>query len=185
MRALCISLVMAFALSGAATAQTAPNAGSSAQSPEALAKVYACAAVVDSTKRLECFDAAVASLRTAETTGEFAAVDASRVRQMERESFGFSLPSLPRLGLPGTRRADGTEVAEAPSSQAMKIVRTGRMDGNPTFIMDNGQVWAVIVTQANRLARPGAAVTVRKASLGSFMLSVDAGGPALRVRRVE
>ncbi len=181
MRALCISLVMVLTLAGPAAAQSAAPP----QSPEALAKVYACAAITEADKRLECFDAAVSGLRTAENTGEFAAVDANRVREIERESFGFSLPSLPRLGLPGTRRPDGTEVAGAPSSQAMKIVRTGRMDGNPTFIMDNGQVWAVIVTQENRLARPGATVTVRKASLGSFLLSVEGGGPALRVRRVQ
>jgi len=181
MRAVCIWLVMAVTISGAASAQTA----SGDQSPEALAKVYACATIGEAQARLACFDAAVAGLRTAETTGEFAAVDAARVREIERESFGFSLPSLPRLGLPGARRADGTVVAEQPSAQTMKIERTGRIDGNPTFIMDNGQVWSVIVTQQNRNARPGATVTVRKASLGSFLLSAEGGGPALRVRRVQ
>jgi len=183
MRAVCISLFVAFSFAGTAMAQPAPAQG--AQSPEALAKVYACATLTEPDKRLACFDAAVAGLRTAENTGEFAAVDANRVREIERESFGFSLPSLPRLGLPGTRRADGTVVTEAPSVQTMKIVRLGRLDGNPTFTMDNGQVWAVIVAQENRLARPGAVVTVRKASLGSYLLSVEAGGSALRVRRVE
>jgi hypothetical protein len=181
MRALCISLVMALSAASSASAQPA----TSPQSPEALAKVYACALVSDPQQRLACFDAAVAGMRTAETTGEFAAVDAGRVREIQKESFGFSLPSLPRLGLPGTRRADGTEVADAPNSQTMKIVRLGRMDGNTTFIMDNGQVWAVIVTQENRYARPGATVTVRKASIGSFLLSPEAGGSALRVRRVQ
>jgi hypothetical protein len=67
----------------------------------------------------------------------------------------------------------------------MKIARLGRLDGNQTFIMDNGQVWAVIVAEENRRARPGATVTVRKASLGSYLLSVENGGAALRVRRVE
>ena len=71
MRALCISLVMALAAASSASAQPA----TSSQSPEALAKVYACAAVDDPEQRLACFDAAVAGMRTAETTGEFAAVD--------------------------------------------------------------------------------------------------------------
>lgn len=181
MRAVCISLVLACSLAGTAAAQPAP----SPQSPEALAKVYACANITESEARLACFDAAVSGLRTAENTGEFAAVDANRVREIQRESFGFTLPSLPRLGLPGTRRADGTVVDEAPATQAMKITRIGRLDGNQTFVMDNGQVWAVVVTQENRNARPGATVTVRKASLGSYLLSAEGGGPALRVRRVQ
>lgn len=182
MRTVFTSLAALLLLTGVAAAQTAPEPG---QSPEALAKVYACARIAVAEERLACFDAAVAGLRTAETTGEFAAVDANRVREIQRESFGFSLPSLPRLGLPGTRRADGTVVAEAPSSQTMKVVRAGRMDGNPTFTMDNGQVWAVIVTQENRNVRPGAVVTVRKAALGSYLMSAEAGGAALRVRRVQ
>lgn len=181
MRAVCISMAVAFLVCGPAAAQSA----SGNQSPEALAKVYACAGVAEAEARLACFDAAVAGLRSAEATGEFAAVDANRVREIERESFGFSLPSLPRLGLPGTRRADGTVVDEAPSSQSMKIVRLGRSDGNQTFVMDNGQVWMVLVAQENRYARVGATVTVRKASLGSYLLSADGGGPALRVRRTQ
>lgn len=182
MRTLVRSMVIAACVTGAAHAQPAPER---AQSPEAMSKVYACAEIADAQQRLACFDAAVAGMRTAETRGEFAAVDANRVRQIERESFGFMLPSLPRLGLPSGRR-DGNAVAEEPAqSQAMKIARLGRFDGRNSFIMDNGQVWVVLDTQENRLARQGAAVTVRKATLGSYLMSVDAGGPALRVRRAQ
>lgn len=183
MRALCISLVLMAALAGNAIAQQAP---AEAQTPEALNKVYACAAVAGAEARLACFDAAVAAMRSAEAQGEFAAVDANRVRQIERESFGFSLPSLPRLGLLGRgRAADTAALAEPPSTQTMRIARTSRFDGRDSFVMDNGQVWVLIEAKENRHARQGAEVTIRKAALGSYLLSVEAGGAALRVRRAQ
>lgn len=180
MRIVCISLAAALVV-GAAQAQQPGQ-----QSPDALGKVYACAPVTDPQARLACFDAAVAGLRAAETQGEFAAVDAARVRQIERDAFGFSLPSLPRLGLPGGRRgSDGAAVSEQPQSQAMKIARLGRFDGRRSFTMENGQVWVLIESTDNRNAEPGASVTIRKAALGSFLMSFEAGGPALRVRRAQ
>lgn len=158
------------------------------QAPETIANVYACGEIADSAARLACFDAAVAAMKAAQTQGQFAAVDAAGVRQIEREAFGFSLPSLPRLGLPGLRRSDGDSAAVEPErtpNVTMTIARLGRFDGRPSFVMDNGQVWVLIDSQDNRLARPGGAVTIRRASLGSYLMSVDAGGAALRVRRAQ
>jgi len=182
MRTLLISMIVAACATGAARAEQAP---AGAQSPEAMNKVYACAEIADAQQRLACFDAAVAGMKTAETRGDFAAVDANRVRQIQRESFGFMLPSLPRLGLPSARRTTDDAAEELPQSQAMTIARTSRFDGRNSFVMDNGQVWVLLDTQSNRFAREGAAVTVRKATLGSYLMSVEAGGPALRVRRAQ
>lgn len=184
MRALFMSLLTVLALTGAAAAQqTAPAPRSS---PEVLAKVYACAAVADPQARLACFDAEVATLKSAESQGQFAAVDANRARQIQRESFGFSLPSLPQLGLPTFRRSgEGADAEDSLESQSMKIARLSRFDGRASFIMDNGQVWVRVDTEENRNARTGAGVTIRKAALGSFLMSVDGGGRALRVRRAQ
>ena len=185
MRALFMSLAALLACAGTAAAeQAAPAQG--AQTPEVMAKVYACAEVADPQARLSCFDAAVAGLRTAQNEGQFAAVDAVRVRQIERESFGFSLPSLPQLGLPNFRRAGEVATSDATlAAQTMKIARTGRFDGRNSYVMENGQIWVLVDSQENRLARPGAEVTIRKAALGSFLMSVEAGGRALRVRRAQ
>lgn len=169
------------ALTGSAAAQPAPL-----QSPDTVAKVYACSEIADSAARLACFDAAVAAMKTAQSQGQFAAVDAAGVRQIEREAFGFSLPSLPKLGLPGVRRGEGNDdETDALRTAAMTISRVGRYDGRQSFVMDNGQVWVLIDTKENRLARAGAAVTIRKAALGSYLMAVDQGGAALRVRRAE
>ena len=51
--------------------------------------------------------------------------------------------------------------------------------------MSNGQVWVLVDTDDNRLARAGAAVTIKRAAVGSFLMKVDAGGAAVRVRRAQ
>lgn len=166
------------ALAGTAAAQPATPAP---QSPEAIQKVYACSAVADATERLACFDAAVGALKTAETQGQFTAIDAAGVKRIEREAFGFNMLTLPRMGLPSLGRSGEEEASRI----AMKIARASRYDGKPAFVMDNGQTWVVLDIEENRHARAGAPVTVRRAAMGSYLMSVDAGGKALRVRRVE
>lgn len=57
--------------------------------------------------------------------------------------------------------------------------------GRWVVTLDNGQVWEQReTTAAAQRPRPGDAVTVRKASLGSYMMSV-AGRGASRVRRAQ
>lgn len=156
------------------------------QSPEAIAKVYACSEIADAGARLACFDTAVAAMKTAETQGQFAAVDAAGVRQIEREAFGFSLPSLPRLAFPNLRSENGGAAeAERTAEMHMTIARVGRYDGHVAFVMENGQTWIQVDSDASRLARAGRTVTIKRAALGSYLMSVDAGGPAMRVRRTE
>jgi hypothetical protein len=169
------------ALAAAAAAQTPPPA----RSPEVLEKVYACRAIPDGAARLACFDAAVSDMKTAESEGRFAAVDQAGVRQIEREAFGFSLPSLPRLAMPRLGGGGAAEPAQPTAELAMTIRAVGRFDGRQSFVMDNGQTWVLIDSASNRLARPGASVTIKRASFGSYLMSVEAGGTALRVRRAQ
>lgn len=175
MRAVCFSVALAACAMGVAHAQQAPG------DANVMGGVYACANITEPQARLACFDSAVAALKTAEARGEFAAVDANRVRQIERDAFGFSLPSLPRLGLPGRRDAEEEQI----QTQVMKIARRGRFEGKPSFTMENGQVWVVLEGRENRNLLDGAEVTIRRASLGSYLLSAEKGGPAQRVRRAQ
>ncbi len=185
MRPLFLSLAALLVGAGTANAQQSPSSPGF-RPPGVMAKVYACAEVAEPQARLACFDAEIAALKAAETSGQFTAVDAARARQIQRESFGFHLPSLPQLGLaPSSRSPEGAAQRDDLNSQAMKIARAGRFDGRPSFIMENGQIWVVIDTADNRHAKAGANVTIRKAALGSFLMSVEAGGRALRVRRAQ
>lgn len=149
--------------------------------PGALDSVYACAAVSEEAARLACYDSAVGRLREAQSSGNIVAVDRTQIETIERESFGFALPSLPTIF-----RRDPSQEQEAISEARFTIERIARhADGRITFHMTDGAAWTQIEADSPRNARPGENVTVRRASLGSFMLSFESGGRAQRVRRVQ
>lgn len=109
------------------------------------------------------------------------AVDRAQAQQIERESFGFSLPSLPRL-FGSNRNAEDDQIAEV--TGAVARVRHNA-EGKAVITLDNGQVWTQIDDARSNRLEQGGVVRVRRAALGSFMMSVEAGGPALRVRRTQ
>lgn len=146
--------------------------------PAVLEQVYACAALTGESERLACYDSAVGRLREAQTSGAFVGVDRVQAEELNRESFGFSLPSLPRLFGQG-----GPPETPSVSATLERISRGG--DGKALFFLSNGQVWAQIDTESVRNVRSGAAVTVRRAAMGSFMLSPEDSNRAFRVRRHE
>lgn len=172
MRIVAASFVL-FALAGTAAAQTPPP------TPELLTQVYACSAIEDAQARLACYDGAVGQLRAAEGAGQIVAVDRLRAEELEREAFGFSLPSLPRL----FSRSESTPELETTHLEIARVSR--RPDGYVTVTMTNGQVWSQIDGRAPRTIREGASVTIRRAAFGSFLLAADAGGAAIRVRRTQ
>lgn len=169
-----VAFMVCVLLAGSAAAQTpAPNAG-------VLDQVYACATVSGETERLACYDQAVGRLRQAQTSGDIVAVDRAQAEEIERDAFGFSLPSLPRLF--------GRDRDAEPAFTELQL-EIARVDARPNlparFTMSNGQVWTQIGTEAVRHVRAGGAVRIRRAALGSFLMSVEAGGAAIRVRRTQ
>src|SRR5262245_2582354 len=195
MRFVLASLCIAVLTAGAASAQQPPA------TPGVLDQVYACADITDETQRLACYDHAVGRLREAQTTGNLVAVDRAQAEDIDRDSFGFTLPSLGRLfGGHGGENASASGGAGAtpptPAARPPAIARVDAMqleiarvvmrrDGTASFTMTNGQVWSQIDDESPRNARAGGHVTIRRASLGSYLMSVEAGGPALRVRRTQ
>lgn len=178
MRAVLASLCF-IVCAGAAAAQT-PSAAPNAP-PEALNQVYSCANITDDAQRLACYDQAVGRLRQAQTSGDLVAVDRHQAETINREAFGFSLPSLPHLFSRGDGQAIGA--VEEVELEVARVQQRG--DGSAVFTMTNGQVWQQIDNENGRNVRVGGHVRVRSASMGSFLMHVDAGGPALRVRRVS
>lgn len=174
-----VSVLFAAATTAAAQAQT-PSA---APTPDALNNVYECAAIQDGPQRLACYDAAVGRLREAETQGNLIAVDRQQVATLERESFGFRLPSLssfvPRLGDEG----ESTEGLESVQMTVARIVN--RANGRHAFVMDNGQIWGQAEAQRVSNVREGDTITIRRGAIGNYMLSPSRGGAAHRVRREE
>lgn len=84
-----------------------------------LDSVFACAETDDAEARLACYDAAVGSLREANASGELMTVTRSEVEAVERDAFGFNLPTLPRLrGLFGGGD-ESSDAANPPKQNAL------------------------------------------------------------------
>lgn len=174
MRTFLVTAVALAALASVAYAQTP------APTPQALVDVYGCAQIQDDAQRLQCYDGAVGRLRQAETQGQVVAVDRAQAEEIERDSFGFHLPSLSRL-LPNLE--GGQDVID---NVEMTVARVRvSPTGYHTFEMDNGQVWTQVEPENARNVRAGDVVTVRRASLGSFRLISSRGGAGHRVRRAS
>lgn len=142
--------------------------------------VYACAEITEDLERLACYDSAVGRLKEAEEAGELTTVTRADVEAVERESFGFSLPSLPKIAFPGSGDEEGIEQVEFEIDR----IRSGQ-SGKLTVYLENGQVWQQIDTTETFLNRgdPGVA-TIKRASFGSFMMTLERGR-AFRVRRIQ
>ena len=188
-------LAASFVTFGAgAWAQSGQNPANADVSP--LEPIYACATKADATERLACFDAAVATIRAKEAKSEIVTFDKQRVEKVRREAFGFSLPSLPKLGFPsfgGGPKADGNDqsvaaaaLAEDREEQSFTVVSTRESAGRIVITLENGQVWRL--TEAGELnapKRPPYRVKIRTAAMGSFILTVEGRNKGYRVRRVE
>jgi len=153
------------------TAQPAP------QRPEMLERLAACRTVTDSVARLACYDSAAAALDTAQQQGELVVIDRAAVNETRRQLFGFEMPSLPRLF------GDSVATPEIDSIETTLQSASQPSEGRWVFRLADGSVWRQIDSDPVRFQnRPGQNVRVRKASLGSFMLTVGSSR-AVRVRR--
>lgn len=149
--------------------------------------IYACAAIPDDSARLACFDEAVSALRTKEEAGLVQTIDVAQIETIEKEAFGFSMPSLPGLfsrAASGEKKAEREQVEEI--TVTVKSARIQGVTGKVIVTLENGQTWEQIDTakiQASSL-RKAKEARVRKAALGSFMMTVD-GGRSFRVKRTN
>ncbi len=184
-RSLSLSTLTALVLvagGGVAAAQDTP-----------LGEVYACAEITDDTERLACYDASVGRVKAAETSGEFTAVTKGEIEQVQRDAFGFSMPSLPRLSLPrfggGGDDRPNEKVSEDGQIEELTLgVQSISKDpyGKLLVRLANGQVWQQIDTSNVYYSRknPPETATIKRAAMGSFRMKLDKGS-AFRVKRVE
>lgn len=84
----CLSVAL---LSFSSMAQSTDN-------PIELQEIYACKTKTNPTDRLNCYDQAVGRFEAAQNSGSVVTVSKSQVEKVEREAFGFNIPSLPSLG---------------------------------------------------------------------------------------
>lgn len=149
-----------------------------------LTNIYKCAAITEDTARLACFDEQVASLQVKEEKKEIVAIDADSAKKIKREAFGFSLPSLPKLGLPSL----GGGGDEGPDVLQFSVRSVSKRGGSYVFHMDNGQVWRQAGGRFNYIPKGDLTATIKSGAIGSYMISLDNGKErvrGMRVKRIE
>jgi hypothetical protein len=150
-----------------------PIIASPALAQEALQKqLYGCARIEEAGQRHQCFDGLVPEIRKA---GE--------------ASFGSlswkpSPLTAPLVAAPSAKTQSAVPPLPEKVSLAVKSVSTGS-DGKMKFTMENGQIWRQVDAEKVRnLGKGPWTAEIRKAAMGSFMLTIN-GGRSVRVQRVN
>jgi len=163
--------VLAFAVPSLAADPPAKRAG-------VYQKVLDCRTITDPTARLACYDQAAAQFEQAETSGQVVVVDRAQMREVRRQVFGFSVPSI-SLFTRGEREEEVNTLAST--------VTAARQDpyGKWVITIEGGAVWKQTETaELVRRPKPGSKVEIRRGALGAFFMNVD-GQKAIKVERVK
>jgi len=163
--------VLALAAGGmAVAAKPAPTTAPAVQA------VVHCRKIEDGVQRLACYDTATDALTKAATSGDLVTLDRQQRRTVRKQAFGFSLPALAMF--------DVGEKSETMDSIDETLASARRdAQGKWTFVMQDGAIWRQIDDEfLSRDPHPGSAIVIRKAMMGSFMLSVDKQ-PGVRAHR--
>lgn len=143
--------------------------------PAVFQAVVDCKALSDPAARLACYDKAVSAMDAARTAKELVVTDRAAVREAKRGLFGLSLPSIKLFGGGDN---DDDEVKEIESK--ISAIRMAS-DGFPVFTLEDGARWKQ-TDGRNTFPKAGQKIRIRKASLGSYVASID-GQPGVRVIR--
>ncbi len=157
-----LPIVVIMALAVPAIAKDPPK-----QSP-LVSALETCRAIADPTERLACYDKEAGALISAAQTGEVAVVDRAEARKARKSLFGFAMPNLPFFS--GDKSAD--EVSDTLES----TITTANGIGYGKFritIAEGNAVWETTETYSTmREPRSGDKITIKRGSLGSYMLRI-------------
>lgn len=167
------------ALIAAAGMALAGAAGAAAPAQTTAAPVQAvvdCRKLTDDAQRLACYDAAVAKMAEAESTGDLLTLDKAQRQGVRREAFGLPLASL---GL-----FDRGEKPEALNRITVTIDQAWRnAQGKWIIKLDSGAIWRQIDDNSlGKAPHHGSTAAIRKGTLGSFFVNID-GQLALQMHR--
>jgi hypothetical protein len=141
-------------------------------------KLTDCRKVADNAARLACYDAAAAALDTAEAKGDIVVVDREQARKVRRQAFGFRMPSITLF-----ERGEKPEEIDTMTG----VVAAARQNGMGHWVirLEDGATWSQVdATDLFTDPKAGQPVKIRRASLGSYLMSIG-NQRAIRVRREE
>lgn len=156
-------MLLAAALAAPLAAAPPPPAKSEGRAKE-LQTLIDCRKIADNAARLACYDKAAAAMDQAEAKGDIVVVDREQARKVRRQAFGFTLPSLSLF-----ERGEKPEEID----NVTGVVAAARQNGAGKWVirLEDGAVWTQVDTNDLPMdPRPGEAVTIHKAALGSYML---------------
>jgi len=156
----------------------------SACSAVSAAETHACAGIVDDARRLACYDHAFGKPAPQPAPGATASGAAATPATVAAtaspppQEFGFKRGELER------QKSEDEKPPGAADSLSAKVTAVESREGRFTITLDNGQTWSQSETNSRVQLAAGDAVTVRRALLGSYLLT-GPQGIATRVRRVR
>lgn len=173
-----------------------------------LQNIYSCLDIKQDAARLVCFDAAASNLRVAETAGEVVAVQARELRNIEKEAFGFKLPSLPKLRLFGANKAGAFEKPSDDDPNTGKVIKLsnsgavaeiefiidrivkqkGQLKNTHLFYLTNGQVWRQADNKYVNYSKKAGVVhkaQIRRRAVSGHFLRINGKGRSIPVKRVR
>jgi hypothetical protein len=176
-------LMLSSALCGVCAVGTAFAATPLGALQDALAQ---CAAIAGRDERLGCFDALASQQHPASAPAAAAAATAARSAAVPAER----VRSVPAVPAESERPEDfGLEPAQRGQTEQHLSSITARVSGfshskqgKIQADLDNGQAWEL--DEADPLLAPGDAVTIRRATLGSYLL-ITPSKRSHRVRRTR
>lgn len=148
----------------------------------ALQALVECRKLADPAQRLTCYDAAASGLETAEAAGDVVVVDRAQVQEAQRAAFGFNfrMPAFLTGGGDGgdaAKRGTVLETLETTATEARQV------NGKWYIVLADGAVWRQTDNEPiNNPPKAGSKVTIKRAAMGSYFLSVG-GQRSVRAKR--
>ena len=178
-RRLAAAAALLAGLAGLASGAQAQRQVPGQERPAVLSRVVQCRAIAAEAERLACYDREVATLDQAQASGELLAMDRGQVRRTRRSLFGLTVPNL---GIFGDDNQDEEE-----ASRIETTIRSATQNANGKWIIElaDGARWLQIDSMnLNIRPRPGQAIRIRRAAMGSYLANVN-NQTAIRMRRMN
>lgn len=166
------------ALTAVMAAQTVAQTGPAPQSDRIVADLSRCLVIADDRERLACSDAAVRTLVDAVKRRDVVILDRRQITRTQRSLFGLPVDAGALLATPA---------APAERIEALDTVVTAVAPvagARWTLTLAEGGRWQTIAAwDGDRDPRPGMAVSLHRAALGSYILR-SPGLRSIKVRRI-
>jgi len=125
-----VTLLSTLTAAALTTLWGSPAQAQTSSQPGELQAIYACKSIITATERLACYDGAVGRFEAAEKSGEVVTISKSAIEKVERDAFGFNIPSLPSLGriFGGSEKTDKSKTIKKENDLTAPVKEASRSE---------------------------------------------------------